>query len=76
MVKNIRPLGQNVRQQMAKEPQSLPNDDAALQEKAANLIDHGSPVADKARSYAVQRLQIELLIGLGWNKARENLAVT
>src|SRR6516165_12041385 len=54
---------------MAKEAVSLPDDDAALQEKAANLIDHCGPFADKARSYAVQRLQIELLIGLGWNKA-------
>ena len=55
---------------MAKEAVSLPDDDAALQEKAANLIDHCGPFADKARSYPVQRLQIELLIGLGWNKAR------
>ena len=55
---------------MAKEPQSLPNDDAALQQKAADLIDHRSPLADKARPHPVQRLQIELLIGLGWNKAR------
>ena len=50
---------------MAKETQSLPDDDAALQEKAANLIDHCGPFADKARPYSVQRLQIELLIGLG-----------
>ena len=55
---------------MAKETVSLPDDDAALQEKAANLIDHCGPFADKARPYPVQRLQIELLIGLGWNKAR------
>jgi hypothetical protein len=45
------------------------NDDAA-QEKAANLIDHGSPLADKARPHPVWRLQIELLIALGRNKAR------
>src|ERR1700746_1479727 len=55
---------------MAKETQSLPDDDAALQEKAANLIDHCGPFTDKARPYPVQRLQVELLIGLGWNKAR------
>src|SRR6516225_1299904 len=55
---------------MAKEAVSLPDDDAALQEKAANLIDHCGPFADKARPYPVQCLQIELLIGLGWNKAR------
>src|SRR5215469_18195010 len=55
---------------MAKQPQSLPDNDAALQEKTANLIDHCGPFADKARPHPVQRLQIELLIGLGWNKAR------
>jgi hypothetical protein len=38
---------------MAKEPRPLPNDDAALQEKAANLIDHGGPLADKARPHPV-----------------------
>ena len=27
------------------------------------------PLADKARPHPVQRLQIQLLIGLGWNKA-------
>src|SRR6476646_847117 len=60
--KRVRSLGQNVGQQLAKEPRSLPNDYAALQEKAANLIDHGGPLADKARAYPVKRLQIELLI--------------
>ena len=34
------------------------------------MIDHCDPFADKARPYPVQSLQIELLIGLGWNKAR------
>src|SRR5262249_10473317 len=68
--KNIRPLGQNLRQQMAKETLSLPGDDAVLQEKAANLIDHRGAFANKARPYPVQCLQIELLTGLGWNKAR------
>src|SRR5215469_17384157 len=55
---------------MAKETLSLPDDDAVLQEKAANLIDHCGAFANKARPYPVQCLQIELLIGLGWNKAR------
>jgi hypothetical protein len=45
---------------MAKETLSLPDDDAALQEKAAYLIDHCGPLGDKARPYPVQRLQIEL----------------
>ena len=47
----------------------MPDDDAALQKKAANLIDHCGPLADQARPYPVQRLQIQLLVGLGWNKA-------
>src|SRR5215471_12969353 len=55
---------------MTKETLSLPDDDAVLQEKAANLIDHCGAFANKARPYPVQCLQIELLIGLGWNKAR------
>ena len=48
------------------------DDDAALQEKAAYLMDHCGPLADKARPHPVQRLQIELLIGLieGQFKAR------
>ena len=54
---------------MAKETHSLPDDDATLQKKAPNLIDHCGPFADKARPYSVQRLQIQLLVGLGWNKA-------
>ena len=36
----------------------------ALQKKAANLIDHCSPVAEQARPHPVQRLQIQLLVGL------------
>src|SRR6516164_3149280 len=55
---------------MAKEAVSLPDHDAALQEKAADLIDHCGAFADKARPYPVQCLQIELLISLSRNKAR------
>jgi hypothetical protein len=47
----------------------LPDDDAALQKNAADLIDHGGPLADQARPDPVKRLQIQLLVGLGWNKA-------
>jgi hypothetical protein len=39
------------------------------QVKAANLIDHCGPLADQARPDPVQRLQIQLLVSLGWNKA-------
>src|SRR6202051_1561591 len=54
---------------LAKERRSLPDNDAAVQKKAANLIDRCSSVADQARPHPVQRLQIQLLGGLGWNKA-------
>ena len=33
------------------------------------LIDHCGPLTDQARPDAVQRLQIQLFVGLGWNKA-------
>src|SRR6202451_1578116 len=56
-------------QRLAKEAQSLSDDDAALEKKAANLIDHCGPLADQARADPVQRLQIQLFVGFGWNKA-------
>ena len=37
--------------------------------KPQNLIDHCGPLADQARSDPVQRLQIQLFVGFGWNKA-------
>jgi len=67
--KNIRSLGQNVGQLLAKETQSLPDDDSALQKKATNLIDYCGSLADKARPHSVQRLQVQLLVGFGWNEA-------
>ena len=47
----------------------MPNDDPAFKQKAANLIDHCCPLADKARPHPVERLKIQLLVGFGWNKA-------
>ena len=47
----------------------MSDDDAALEKKAANLIDHCGPLADQARPDPVQRLQIQLFVGFGWNKA-------
>ena len=67
--KNIRSLGQNVGQLLAKETQSLPDDDSALQKKATDLIDYCGSLADKARPHSVQRLQVQLLVGFGWNEA-------
>ena len=58
VARELAALGQDVGQRLAEEAQSLPDDDAALQEKAANLIDHSSPFADQTRPHPVQRLQI------------------
>src|SRR6516225_8199337 len=49
---------------------SLPDRDAVLQEKATNLIGHSRPIADQARPHAMQRLQIQLLVGLYRNATR------
>ena len=54
---------------MAEEAKPLTYRNAMLQEKAADLIDHGRSLADEARSYPVQRLQIELIVGLHRNAA-------
>ena len=54
---------------LAKEAKPLAHRDAALQKKAADLIDHSCPITDQARSYAVQRLQIQLIVGLHRNAA-------
>ena len=54
---------------MAEEAKPLTYRNAMLQEKAADLIDHGRSLADEARSYPVQRLKIELIVGLHWNAA-------
>jgi hypothetical protein len=42
---------------------------ATLQEEATDLIDHGRPLSDQARSGAVQRLQAQLIVSLYWNAA-------
>ena len=47
----------------------MPNDDPTFQKKATNLIDHCGPLTNKALPHPVQRLQIQLLVGFGWNKA-------
>ena len=43
----------------------MPHRNAALQQEGANLIDNAGALADQALPYAVQRLQIQLLRGLG-----------
>ena len=52
-----------------KEAKPLTYRNAMLQEKAADLIDHGRSLADQARSHPVQCLQIKLIVGLHWNAA-------
>jgi len=52
------PVDQDVRQHLAKETQSLPDDDAPFQKKAAHPIDHCGPLANQARPDPVQCLQI------------------
>ena len=49
---------------LTQEAKPLAYRNAALQKKAANLIDHGGPLTDQARSHAVQGLQIQLIVGL------------
>jgi hypothetical protein len=41
---------------LTKEPKAVTHRDAVLQKKTADLIDHSRPIADQARSHAVQRL--------------------
>jgi len=50
---NVCALGQDVGQRLAKEAQSLPDDDAALQKKAANLVDYRGPLETMLRLFAV-----------------------
>src|SRR5262249_61322954 len=67
--KNVGPLGQDVRQLLAKKPESLPDHDAAFQKKATNLLDHRGSLTDEARPHPMQRLQIQLLVGFGGHEA-------
>jgi hypothetical protein len=55
----------NVRQCVAQLVEPLPHRDAVIQEKAADLIDDRGPLSHQAIAHAMQRLQIELLIGFG-----------
>src|SRR6266545_2817267 len=52
---------QDIRQRPAQGHYALPHYDAALDEEAADLIDHTRTLADKARAHAMQSQQIHLL---------------
>jgi hypothetical protein len=58
-------LGEDAWQLTAQEPQSLPHGDAALQQEGADLIDDAGALTDQSLAYAMERLQVELLSGLG-----------
>src|SRR5262249_25349537 len=47
------------------EPQPLANRDAAFQQERPDLIDNAGALTDQPFAHAVQRLQVELLGGLG-----------
>jgi len=57
-------LGQDVRELLPQKAKPLAYWNTVLQKKAADLIDHSGPLADQARSHAVQGLQIQLIVGL------------
>src|SRR5262249_29755269 len=46
---------------LAQRHHTLPHGDAALDQKAADLIDHPRPLADEARAHAMQSQQVHLL---------------
>src|SRR6266849_2386619 len=52
---------QNFRQRLAQWHEALPHGDAALKQKAADLIGHTRALADQARAHAMQCQQIHLL---------------
>jgi len=47
------------------ETQALPHGDAPLQQERTDLIDDAGTLTDQSLAYAVQRLQVELVGGLG-----------
>src|SRR5260370_28149712 len=49
-------------------PQALPHGDAPLQQERTDLIDDAGTLTDQSLAHAVQRLQVELVGGLGRDK--------
>src|SRR5215470_6976413 len=52
---------QDVGQRPAQRHHTMPHDDAALDQEAADLIGHPRPLADEARAHAMQSQQVHLL---------------
>jgi hypothetical protein len=57
--------GENAWQLSAQEAQALPYRNATFQQEGADLIDDAGALTDQPLTHAVERLQIELLGGLG-----------
>jgi hypothetical protein len=62
---HIGALGQDRRQLGPQEIQTLSDRDPAFQQEGTDLIDDAGALADQSRAHTMQRLQIELLGGLG-----------
>ena len=60
--KHISASSQDLRQLPAQEAMSLSHSNAMLQKEAAKLIDHSCPIANQARTHAMQCLQVELIV--------------
>src|SRR5688572_15002925 len=56
------------RMKRTQEALSLPHRKVALQQEGANLIDDAGALADQSLAHPVQRLQVELIRGLGGNE--------
>ena len=54
---------------MSQEAKSLPHSYAALKKKTADLVDHSCTIADEAGPNAMERLEIQLIVGFYWNTA-------
>ena len=57
------------RELLAQKAKPLSHCNAALQKKATDPIDNSRPLTDQARSHPVQRLQVQLILGLHRNAA-------
>src|ERR1035441_8570781 len=53
---------------------SFANGDAALQEQLANLVDHRGAAHNPPLAHSVQRLQVELIVGLDRHEAHRRAA--
>ena len=57
--------GENARQFVSKEAQSLPNSNATFQQKGPDLVDNAGALADQPLSHTVHGLKVQLVDCLG-----------